>query len=91
VIYTDTWVSMGQENEKAGRRQDFAKFQIDDDLMVYAPDHAIVLHCLPAYRGCEITDSVFEAHSKTIMDEAENRLHFQRTVLSILMGEGGIN
>ena len=58
MIYTDTWVSMGQEDEKAGRQQDFAKFQIDDDLTSCAPGHAVVLHCLPAYRGCEITDGV---------------------------------
>lgn len=90
VIYTDTWVSMGQEEEKVDRQQEFAKFQINTDLMALAPDHAIVLHCLPAYRGCEITDTIFERNAEYILNEAENRLHFQRTILSILLGEGGI-
>ena len=54
------------------------------------PNHAVVMHCLPAYRGYEITDDVFEAHAETIMEEAENRLHFQRSLLNALIGEGGI-
>jgi len=66
VIYTDTWVSMGQEQEKRKRIRDFEGFQVNSDLLRYAPDHAIVLHCLPAYRGFEITDEVFEAHAETI-------------------------
>jgi ornithine carbamoyltransferase len=90
VVYTDTWTSMGQEDQKAARRRAFAAFQVNDALMAVAADHAIVMHCLPAYRGNEITDSVMEAHADTIFDEAENRLHFQRTLLSVLMGEGGI-
>ena len=90
VIYTDTWVSMGQEDEKIDRQEAFAKFQINADLVSHAPDHVIVMHCLPAYRGFEITDKVFENHVETIMNQAENRLHFQRTILSMLMGEGDI-
>ncbi len=90
VIYTDTWVSMGQEAEKAARQQTFAPFRIDAGLLAAAPDHAIVLHCLPAYKGSEITEDVFEAHAETIFAEAANRLHFQRTLLNVLIGEGGI-
>lgn len=89
-VYTDTWVSMGQETEKEKRRKDFKGYQIDLELMSHAPKHAIVLHCLPAYRGFEITDEALEAHFGSILDEAENRLHFQRTLLNILMSEGGI-
>ncbi|MFW6155570.1 MAG: ornithine carbamoyltransferase [Planctomycetota bacterium] len=91
VVYTDTWTSMGQEEEKAARRRAFAAFQVNDALIDAAPDHAIVMHCLPAYRGNEITASIMDAHGETIFAEAENRLHFQRTLLSILMGEGGID
>ena len=90
IIYTDTWISMGQESEKDKRVKAFKGFQINDKLLASAPRRAIVLHCLPAYRGYEITDSAFEAHSKTILDQAENRLHFQRTLLNVLMGKGGI-
>jgi ornithine carbamoyltransferase len=90
VFYTDTWVSMGQEDEKQQRIQDFEKFKIDSELMEAAPDNAIVMHCLPAYRGLEITDDIFEAHAETIMNEAENRLHFQRTLLHTLIADGGI-
>jgi ornithine carbamoyltransferase len=90
VVYTDTWVSMGQEAEKAARASDFAGFQIDEALMAKAPPSAVVMHCLPAYRGCEISEAVFEAHAEMIFSEACNRLHFQRTLLNMLMGEGGI-
>ena len=90
VIYTDTWVSMGQEKEKAKRVRDFEGFQVNAELLAAAGPEAIVLHCLPAYRGYEITDEAFEAHAKSILDESENRLHFQRTLLNVLMAEGGI-
>jgi len=90
VIYTDTWVSMGQEEEKQKRLKIFAPFQVNADLLAAAPDHAIVMHCLPAYRGCEITDDTFEAYAGTIFAQAENRLHFQRTLLNVLIAEGGI-
>src|SRR3954465_7723275 len=75
VLVTDTWVSMGQEAEKAQRIKDFAGFQIDDKLLSYAPKHAMVLHCLPAYRGLEISESVIEGPRSLVFPEAENRLH----------------
>ena len=90
VVYTDTWVSMGQELARQKRRKDFAGFQLNAELLSAAPSHAIVLHCLPAYRGYEITDEAFEAHAGEILDESENRLHFQRTLLNVLVAEGGI-
>jgi ornithine carbamoyltransferase len=86
VIYTDTWVSMGQEAEKAKRMKDFAGYQIDEALLSCAPKHAIVLHCLPAYRGCEITDAVFEGPRSLVFPQSENRLHFQKGLLTVLMG-----
>ena len=90
VLYTDTWVSMGQEAEKARRVSDFAGFQVNADLLALAPKGAIVMHCLPAYRGYEISEETFEAHAEVIMDQAENRLHFQRSLLTVLLAEGGI-
>jgi ornithine carbamoyltransferase len=90
VIYTDTWVSMGQEAQKAQRLRDFAGFQVNAKLMAAAPSHAVVMHCLPAYRGYEISEETFEAHAETILEEAENRMHFQRTLLNVLIGEGGV-
>jgi len=90
VVYTDTWVSMGQEQEKEKRVRDFAGFQINADLLSAAPEHAIVLHCLPAYRGFEISDETFESFAEIIMAQAGNRLHFQRSLLNVLLGEGGI-
>jgi ornithine carbamoyltransferase len=91
VIYTDTWTSMGQEEDKVRRVEAFAGFQIDADLLAAAPAHAVVLHCLPAYRGYEITNDVFEAHADVIMRQAENRLHFQRSLINVLIAEGGID
>jgi ornithine carbamoyltransferase len=90
VIYTDTWVSMGQEEEKQQRARAFQAYQVNETLMAPAPKHAIVLHCLPAYRGCEISEGLFEAHAETIFAQAENRLHFQRTLLDVLLTNGGI-
>jgi ornithine carbamoyltransferase len=90
IIYTDTWVSMGQEQERKKRVDDFAGFQVNTDLLAAAPDQAIVMHCLPAYRGHEITDEAFEAHAQSILNEAGNRLHFQRALLKVLLGDGGI-
>ncbi len=85
IIYTDTWVSMGQESEKEKRIRDFAGFQVDGQLMAAAPKHAKVMHCLPAYRGYEISDEVAESDSSIMFDQAENRLHFQRALLKKLM------
>jgi ornithine carbamoyltransferase len=86
AIYTDTWVSMGQEAEKAKRVKDFQGFQINENLLNKAPDHAVVLHCLPAYRGLEITDQVMEHPRSLIFPQAENRLHFQKGLLAVVMG-----
>jgi ornithine carbamoyltransferase len=85
-VVTDTWVSMGQEAEKARRLKEFAGYQIDERLMSQAPKHAVVLHCLPAYRGYEISESVMEGPRSLVFQEAENRLHFQKGLLAVLMG-----
>ncbi|MCR5648266.1 MAG: ornithine carbamoyltransferase [Oscillospiraceae bacterium] len=85
VIYTDVWASMGQEAEAAKRAQAFAGYQVNADLMAVADPACMVLHCLPAHRGEEITDEVFEAHANEIFDEAENRLHAQKAVMVKLM------
>ena len=85
IIYTDVWASMGQEDEKAEREKVFKSFQINDEVMALANENAMVLHCLPAHRGEEITAKVFEEHANEIFDEAENRLHAQKAVLVKLM------
>ena len=86
IIYTDTWVSMGQEDEKQKRRADFAGFQVNAGLVKSAPADAKIMHCLPAHRGLEITDEVAESPNSIMFDQAENRLHFQRALLKKLMG-----
>jgi ornithine carbamoyltransferase len=86
VIVTDTWVSMGQEAEKQKRLKDFAGFQVDEKLLAAAPKQAMVLHCLPAYRGYEISDAVMEGPRSLVFPEAENRLHAQKGLLAVLMG-----
>ncbi|MBN1362016.1 MAG: ornithine carbamoyltransferase [Sedimentisphaerales bacterium] len=85
VIYTDTWVSMGQEEEKEKRQKNFAGFEVNGALVAAAPAHVKIMHCLPAYRGYEITDDVTESPNSIIFDQAENRLHFQRALLKKLM------
>ena len=85
-VVTDTWVSMGQEDEKARRVKEFAGYQVDEQLMSNAPAHAVVLHCLPAYRGYEISDAVMEGPRSLVFHEAENRLHFQKGLVAVLMG-----
>lgn len=85
VIITDTWISMGQEEEKKRKLKEFAGFTIDDSLMDLADKEAVILHCLPAYRGYEITEELFEKHSDIIFDEAENRLHAQKGLMVWLM------
>jgi len=87
IVYTDTWVSMGQEGEKQKRVADFAGFQVNAELLKSAPAGAKIMHCLPAYRGYEITDDVVESANSIIFDESENRLHFQRGLLKKLMGQ----
>jgi len=85
IIYTDTWVSMGQEQEKQKRCADFAGFQVNAELLKSAPPGAKIMHCLPANRGLEITDDVVESPNSIIFDQAENRLHFQRALLKKLL------
>ena len=81
LVTTDTWVSMGQEAEKEKRLREFAGFCVDENLMKLATSGAIFLHCLPAYRGYEVSEAVFEAHADEIFAEAENRLHAQKGVM----------
>jgi ornithine carbamoyltransferase len=85
VIYTDTWVSMGQEEEKEKRVKDFQGFELNAELVSKASAEAKIMHCLPAYRGYEISDEVVESANSIIFDQAENRLHFQRALLKKLM------
>jgi len=86
VVYTDVWASMGMEDEAEHRRMVFKSYCVDDKLMSVTNEGAMVQHCLPAHRGEEITDEVFEAHANEIFEEAENRLHVQKAVLVKLMG-----
>ncbi len=85
VLYTDVWVSMGKETESEFRKAQLAHYQINDALLKLAKPGAMVMHCLPAYRGLEITASVFEAHADTIFTQAENRLHAQKAILTMLV------
>ena len=85
IVYTDTWVSMGQEQEKQKRCADFAGFQVNAELLKAAPPDAKIMHCLPANRGLEITDDVVESPNSIIFDQSENRLHFQRALLKHLL------
>ena len=84
VVTTDTWISMGQENEKEKRLKDFNGFIVDSDLMRLANNNAIFLHCLPAYREYEVSTEVFEKYSEVIFSEAENRLHIQKAIMVYL-------
>lgn len=86
VIYTDTWVSMGQEDQGEARRRAFGPYQINDTLLKSAPDHAIVMHCLPAYRNTEITDDVIDGPRSRVFPQAHNRLHAQKGLLAVLLG-----
>lgn len=87
AVYTDVWTSMGQEDQHEIRTSAFSGvYQVNDKLLEKAAPGCLVLHCLPARRGLEITDSVFEAHADVIFEEAENRLHAQKAVLTMLMG-----
>ena len=85
IVYTDTWISMGQEEEKAQRIRDFQGYAVDRTLLSKAAKKVKVMHCLPAYRGNEITDEVMESEQSIVFDQAENRLHFQRALLKYLM------
>ena len=89
VVYTDVWASMGEEAEAEERKKIFAGFQVNKELMSHAKKDAMVLHCLPAHRGEEITADVLEAHASEIFDEAENRLHAQKAVMVMCMRNKG--
>ncbi len=85
AVYTDTWVSMGQESEKAERVKIFMPYQVNEKLFANAKEDAIFMHCLPAYRGYEVTEGVIDGKNSVIFDEAENRLHAQKAVMAALM------
>ena len=85
VLYTDTWISMGQEREVERRKKIFKKYQINLDLLCLAKPDAIVMHCLPAHRGEEITDDVIDSPQSVVIDQAENRLHTQKALLEMLV------
>jgi ornithine carbamoyltransferase len=85
VLYTDVWTSMGQEKESERRRKDLAGFQIDDELLSHASPDAIVLHCLPAHYGEEITEEVLYGPQSAVWDQAENRLHAQKALLALIV------
>lgn len=86
VLNTDVWASMGQEEEAEKRRVAFAGYQVNSEIMALAAKDAIVLHCLPAHRGEEITDEVIESAQSVVFDEAENRMHIQKAIMATLMG-----
>ena len=88
ALYTDVWVSMGDETEAARRRELLEPYRLDAALLGHARPDAIVLHCLPAHRGQEITDEVLDGPASVVYDRAENRLHAQKALLLRLLGEG---
>jgi len=85
VLYTDVWASMGHEDQAATRREAFGPYQINEALLAAAPSHAIVLHCLPAHRGEEITEGAIEGVQSMVFDQAENRMHLQMALLDLLL------
>ena len=85
VLYTDVWSSMGEENQKEEKDKDFNGYTINTNLVSNADKEAIILHCLPAYRGKEITDEVIESKKSRIFEQAENRMHAQQALLSCLL------
>ncbi len=87
AVYTDTWISMGQEQERNERIKTMKGFTVDQSMMAHADSQAIFLHCLPAYRGMEVSEEVFEGAQSVVFDQAENRLHAQKAIMARLMGE----
>jgi ornithine carbamoyltransferase len=88
AVYTDAWVSMGQEKEEAERARIFPPYQVNAELMAKAAPHAVFMHCLPAHRGLEVTDEVMDSERSLIFEQAENRLHVQKAILYLLLGGG---
>jgi ornithine carbamoyltransferase len=86
VLYTDVWTSMGQEEDHAQRLRDFQGFQLDRGMVQQAGPDVLVMHCLPAHRGEEITDEVMDGPHSIVFDQAENRLHMQKAILVTLLG-----
>ena len=86
--YTDAWASMGRESEAEARAAVFAPYQVNDKLMQLAAPHALFMHCLPAHRNSEVTDSVIDSPNSVVFDQAENRLHIQKAILVWLVGGG---
>ena len=87
AVYTDVWASMGQEEEKGKRAKIFAPFQVNKRLMAKAKEDAVFMHCLPAHRGEEVTDDVIDSPLSIVYDQAENRLHFQKLIMLLLLGK----
>jgi ornithine carbamoyltransferase len=87
AVYTDVWTSMGHEAESEKRANDFAPFQVDAAMMALAADHAVFMHCLPAHRGEEVSAEVLDGPQSVVFDQAENRLHAQKALLLLLLGE----
>lgn len=85
VVYTDTWVSMGQEAEKEVRVKTFLPYQVNKKLFSHAAGDAMFLHCLPAYRGFEVTEDIIDGPNSAVFEEAENRLHVQKAIMALLM------
>ena len=88
VIYTDVWTSMGQEAEREKRQEAFARYQLNPSLLGFARSGALVMHCLPAHRGEEITDDVLDGPQSVVLDQSENRLHAQKAIIQSLVEEG---
>ena len=87
VVYTDVWASMGMEAEARARRKVFLPYQVNSELMAHAGKNALVMHCLPAHRGDEITDDVIDGPQSIVLDEAENRMHIQKAIIAKLLGK----
>ncbi|MGK9477584.1 ornithine carbamoyltransferase [Melioribacter sp. OK-6-Me] len=85
IVYTDVWASMGQEAEANERRKHFEKYQVNNELIKFAKDDYLFMHCLPAHRGDEVTDEVIDSPNSVVFDEAENRLHVQKAIMALVM------